>query len=311
MSLFSSYLASGLPAFFPSPARDGEARVARVRAAVRPVGREVLAAAFANEAGPIDKLARGAAAVVTGQQIGLFLGPLYSLYKAATAVVTARFLEEESGVPCVPIYWLQTEDHDFAEIASCAISPSRVLQLPRDDARISVGCRRLPSLTSDLVAQLGECLSGLPHADEVQTLFLSWREGTLISDAFRETLARFFPELVFVDPRRLPAQPLLERAVARAAEIERVLFARGEALRAAGFDEQVRIRPGYTLVFHHPEGPEGPRFRLPRGENGKYLSTSALLRPILQDWALPTAAYVGGPGEIAYLAQATALYPLF
>jgi bacillithiol synthase len=305
-SLFSSYLATGLPAFFPATGQ--EARVARVRAAVRPVAPEMLPAL----SGPVEKLTSGAAAVVTGQQIGLFLGPLYSVYKAATAVAAAEALERESGRPCVPVYWLQTEDHDFAEIAAISILPSRVLQLPREDARISVGCRRLGPEVSDLVAGLGECLAGQPHAGEVMDLFAgSYREDAPMAEAFRGAMARIFPELVFVDPRRLPAAPLFERALQRAPEIERALQVRGDELRAAGFDEQVRPRPGYTLVFHHPDGPDGPRYRLAQGERGKCFSSSALLRPILQDWALPTAAYVGGPGEIAYLAQATALYPLF
>jgi uncharacterized protein YllA (UPF0747 family) len=311
-SLFSSYLDSGMrmSAFFPSPFGDREARVSRVRAAVRPLSEEVLSVLRGPEA-QLEKLRRGAAAVVTGQQIGLFLGPLYSLYKASTAIVAARVLEEEAGVPCVPLFWLQTEDHDFAEIASCTISPTRVLQLALDDARISVGCRRLGPELSDLVAQLGECLSGQPHAEAVQTLFAhAYREGASLSDAFVEVMARFFPELVFVDPRRLPAASLHAIAIERAAEIERVLVARGTELRQAGFDEQVPIRPGMTLLFHH-DGADGPRQRLPQGQTSRWLSTSALLRPILQDFVLPTAAYVGGPGEIAYLAQVTALHPLF
>jgi uncharacterized protein YllA (UPF0747 family) len=289
--------------FFPP-----QDRVARVRAAVRPVSAEVLAALT----GPTDKLKHGAAAVATGQQIGVYLGPLYSLYKAATAVAAARRLEEEAGVPCVPLFWLQTEDHDFAEIASCTILPSRVLQLPPDDARVSVGCRRLGPEAADLARALGKCLAGLPHAEEVQTLFAeAYAPGTLLADAFVKAMSRFYPELVFVEPRRLPSRAVFAQAMARAAEIERVLVERGRALRAAGFEEQVKIRPGYTLLFHHPEGPEGPRFRLRQGEPAEHLSTSALLRPILQDALLPTAAYVGGPGEVAYLAQATALYPIF
>jgi bacillithiol biosynthesis cysteine-adding enzyme BshC len=327
-SLFSSYLASGMrrSQFFPSDFGDREARVARVRAAVRPVAAEVLAALSSPTRANLDKLAHGAAAVVTGQQVGLFLGPLYSLYKAATAVAAAAILEEEAGVPCAPVFWLQTEDHDFAEIASCPILPSRVLQLPLDDARVSVGCRRMPS-DPGLGAALNECLSGQPHAAEVQTLFAaSYHPGAPLADAFRQAMSRFFPELVFVEPRRLPSAPLFERAIERAAEIERTLAQRGDELRQAGFDEQVRPRPGYTLVFHHPEGPDGPRYRIEtrsshnetrssyyetRSSYDETRSSSALLRPIVQDALLPTAAYVGGPGEINYLAQVTALHPLF
>jgi uncharacterized protein YllA (UPF0747 family) len=172
----------------------------------------------------------------------------------------------------------------------------------------------------DLGATLGECLAGQPHAAEVQALFAaSYHPGAPLADAFRQAMSRFFPELVFVEPRRLPSAPLFDRAIARAAEIERALAARGDELRQAGFDEQVRPRPGYTLVFHHPEGADGPRYRIETGSiqsetrssQNETRSSSALLRPIVQDALLPTAAYVGGPGEIKYLAQVTALHPLF
>src|SRR6185436_19420640 len=70
----------------------------------------------------LEALGRGAAVVVTGQQVGLFLGPLYTIYKAATAVVVARVLAAETGTPVVPVFWLQTEDHDLPEIASCGVA---------------------------------------------------------------------------------------------------------------------------------------------------------------------------------------------
>jgi uncharacterized protein YllA (UPF0747 family) len=330
-SLFSSYLASGMreSAFFPSGFGDRAARVARVKAAARPLAAGVVEALRAQNAAlppspareaNLAALGEGAATIVTGQQVGLFLGPLYSLHKAATAVVAARVLQAESGVRCVPIFWLQTEDHDFAEIASATLLPARTLQLAANEARVSVAHRRLGPEVETLVAALGDAIADQPHAAEVHALFgAAYCPGASLAAAFARAMAHFFEELVFVDPRdaRLldGAAPVFHRAVADAAEIERVLVERGEALRQAGFDEQVRPRPGQTLIFHHPEGAEGPRFRLPVGRplDGDPLafSTSALLRPILQDFLLPTAAQVGGPGELAYLGQVTALHPLF
>ncbi len=331
-SLLSSYLASGMrkSAFFPSDFGDASARVARTRsAATRKVAPELVAVlreqngalppSAARDAN-LDALANGAAAVVTGQQVGLFLGPLYTLYKAATAVVAARALAQESGVRCVPIFWLQTEDHDFAEIAGCSVGGAE-LRLPVDDARISVAHRCLDEQVSPLLATLAEALADQPHAAEVCALLSdAYRPGRTLAQAFARALGGFFDELLVLDPRdaRLArlGWPVLKRAIDDAAEIERRLSARGDELRRAGFDEQVPPRPGFTLAFHHPEGPTGPRFRLAQNPphldaNPLCYSTSALLRPLLQDSLLPTAAYVGGPAEVAYLAQVAPLYPLF
>jgi bacillithiol synthase len=319
-SLLSSYLASGMrkSAFYPSDFGDGAARVARVRAAVRPLDGRLVDALWSPHQANLAALREGAAAVVTGQQIGLFLGPLYTFYKAATAVVAARRLGDEAGVRCVPIFWLQTEDHDFAEIASCRIGDTR-LSLPLDDRRCSVSERQLPDQIHEVEASLREAIAGQPHADEVLSrVAAAYRPGATLSRAFSTLLSAFFPELVFCDPRHPAiaaiAFPTLRRAVADGGEIERLLAAQGDALRAAGFDEQVPPRAGQTLVFHHP-GADGPRERIPIGKpiaaEPLELSSSALLRPIMQDALLPTAAYVGGPAEVAYFAQLPPLYRHF
>src|SRR6185312_10577301 len=108
-SLFSAYVESGLAAssLLPSGFGDRQARKEAVaRAAARPARRRAL-----------ENLGKpGTAVVITGQQVGLFLGPLYTIYKAATAIVLAETLAVETGTPVVPIFWMATEDHDFAEI---------------------------------------------------------------------------------------------------------------------------------------------------------------------------------------------------
>jgi bacillithiol biosynthesis cysteine-adding enzyme BshC len=345
-SLFSSYVTSGLraSAFFPSELGTREGRVARVRAAARPVAPSLLQmvrdqnAWFPSDArsASIDALGAGAAAVVTGQQVGLFLGPLYAFYKAATAVVLARALEAESGVRCVPIFWLQTEDHDFAEIARCRVA-SLELKLPADEARICVAERRLPSEIPALVGELRGALGELLHADETAALLAAWyRPGEPLARAFAGVLASLYPELVLIDPRDPTAaelaRPVLRRAIVEADAIDAALAAQGRALRAAGFDEQVRPRPGCSLAFFHPDGEHGPRFRLERDGDawraGDHVlderalldeleraplsfSTSALLRPLVEDTLLPTAAYVGGPAEVAYFAQLAPLWARF
>ena len=298
----------------------------------------------------LELLARpGTAAVVTGQQVGLFLGPLFTLYKAASAIAAARALTEETGTPCVPVFWLQTEDHDLPEINHCFIprsagGPLRVaLELPdASTSRTPVAHRLLgPGVTRALAALRAE-LGSLPHADEhLALLERAYRPEATLAEAFTEVLAALFTDegLIFLDPRdaRLAplAAPVHRRALEDAEAIARGLSARGRALAEAGFSEQVHIRPGAPLCFFSPEGPEGARYRLePAASPGSWslvghpedasvttaelltwleheplrFTTSALLRPLLQDTWLPTAAYVGGPGEIAYFAQLAPLH---
>jgi bacillithiol biosynthesis cysteine-adding enzyme BshC len=271
---------------------------------------------------------RGTVAVVSGQQAGLFLGPLYTFYKALSAIAFARAVERTTGARCVPIFWLQSEDHDYAEIASCTVAPGLTLSLPLDDSICSVAHRQLPAEVSSLVAKLDDVLAPLPHAEEVlQLVRESYVPGRSPVAAFAELLGRIFADegLLLLDPRsegvsRLSA-PLYETALRRSEEIEAILVQRGSQLEAAGLAEQVQIRCGSPLVFFHGTTADGPRQRVWLAKRGELLeaarsqplrlSSSALLRPLVQDALLPSVAYVGGPAELGYLAQCAPLYPLF
>ena len=360
-SFFSAYVA-GEPralAFWREAPLDPAARkAATCRAAERRVAPPLLEALAALDrelpASPARRahlaaLGRpGTAVVVTGQQVGLFLGPLYTFYKAATAVASARALERESGVPCVPLFWLQTEDHDFPEIDHCLLPGppgGPPVRLAIGDGgvpeRRSVAHRRLGEDVQAALAGLEAVLGDLPHAGEVLArVRRHYQPGRTLAAAFAGLLAELFAEegLLFLDPR-LPAvarllAPVYRRALDDAAGIADALAERSRALRAAGFAEQVHVRPGSPLVFFHEDNPEGPRYRLDPAAGGFRLvggdrtvalaelrqaletdplrfSTSALLRPVVQDTLLPTAAYVGGPGEIGYFAQVGALEERF
>ena len=175
-SLFSAYVASGLRAspLLPSGFGDRDARKAAVaRAAARAPSAALVAELAAQQAAfgdspartrALETLARGgAAAVVTGQQVGLFLGPLYTIYKAATAIVLAEALAVEIGTPVVPIFWMATEDHDFAEIDHCSIARAagpplrlRVSADGRSDARAPLADALLAALVAAAVdAEIG------------------------------------------------------------------------------------------------------------------------------------------------------------
>jgi bacillithiol biosynthesis cysteine-adding enzyme BshC len=294
----------------------------------------------------LDELGQdGATVVVTGQQVGLFLGPLYTLHKAATAVARARWIASITGNPCIPLFWLQTEDHDWEEIRRAEVfgPGGRVaFELPAGSAalaRVSLAQRLLPAEVDGLTAALTQVLEALPHGPEVAAMvarhYRSWRTP---GEAFAGVLAELFAEqgLVILDPRtpamgRLAA-PILRRAVEDHDAISGALATRARELASRGFAEQVQTRPGASLAFFHPRGPTGPRYRLVREGAGfttpegsvsvaellarlaadpGWFSTSALLRPIFQDSILPTAAYLGGPAECAYFAQLPPVYERF
>jgi bacillithiol synthase len=361
---FSASFLNGDPAarsFLPLDFRDPAARAAQARrAAARTAAPGALEALFAQNAAfapsaarqaNLEALARpGTAVVITGQQVGLFLGPLYTYYKAATAVAVARALERESGVRCVPMFWLQTEDHDFDEIAYTHVlgptgdaAPVKLTVAPDPWARprSSVTHRRLGPDVDAALAALADALGPAPGAPDVLALLRAhYRPGVPIAQAFAGALAALFADdgLLLFDPRvsavaRLAA-PLYRRAIDDHPAIGRCLDERGRALREAGLDEQVPSRSDCTLVFFHDGEAAGDRFRLNAVGGGWALagsgrpvseaelraclsddplrfSTSALLRPLVQDTLFPTAAYVGGPAELGYFAQLPPLYDLF
>ena len=345
-SFASSYLARDAAARVTLARRAAQRQVSPALTAVLRSQQAVLPPSPARQAN-LEALAGGnCAAVVTGQQVGLFLGPLYTFYKAASAIAVARALQQEAGVRCVPLFWLQTEDHDFTEIASCRVTTADGLTTlalapeAESAARISVAHRTVGPEITGLLDALADHLGDAAGAGEVLAVLRThYVPGRPLAQAFAGALAAIFPDegLLFLDPRdaRLAAlvAPLFRRSLTSAAEIDARLEERGAALRAAGFDEQIPLRPGSSLLFFHEAGPEGPRYRLQRVDGdwrtgtGHHVtqdellaamtrtplafSTSAMLRPLMQDTLLPTVAYVGGPAEVSYFAQLMPLYPLF
>lgn len=313
---------------------SAQALARAARAAARPLAPEVARVVAAQQAhlapsplrdAHLRALAAGAAAVVTGQQVGLFLGPLYTLYKAASAIVLARRIAEAASVPVVPVFWLQTEDHDLPEIASAGMIGETIAVGVDASNRRSIAHLALPSEVESCVDRVAALLGDGPHAREhVARLRRHYRANVRWADAFAGVLGELFaPEgLVIVDPRdrTLAAHvaPVHRRAVHEAATLAAALVERAHELRASGRPVPVHVRPDAPLSFYHPQGATGPRVRSPDvtelaalDRDPLQFSTSALLRPIVQDTLLPTVAYVGGPAEVAYAAQTTPLYRAF
>lgn len=279
----------------------------------------------------LERLAQpGTVAVVTGQQVGLFSGPAYTIYKALTAARLARRLEEE-GQPAVPVFWLATQDHDFEEIQHTwtfdgSHHPVRLsVTKPGADAS-PVGV--LPLQDVPLPA-LRAALEGFPFGSDVATLVeAAYQPGRTHGEAFRELLASLLPGLglVFVDPMlpavREIAAPLLTEALHQAPDLSAAIAYRGNALAERGYHAQVHFDEHTSLVFLMENGRRQSLKRHGRdyllggrkmgiaelAARAVDLSPNALLRPVVQDYLLPTVAYIGGPAELAYLAQSEVLY---
>ncbi len=279
----------------------------------------------------LRRLGSGAAAVVTGQQAGLLMGPLYTFHKASSSILVAQALER-AGTPAVAVFWVQDEDHDFTEAARTAYRAADgglvQIELPDEAPRTSLSARSIPPALPPALDGLAAALRG-PYVEEARTLIGRWRSGGWV-DAFVATLAQVFFDSPLLIVRGRALSPASAESVAhaleRAAPIGEALVANAERIAAAGFRVQVPPRPDCALAFVHPEGRDGPRFR-PRLSGGGFVwpgrprpvplstllswlaedparfSTSALLRPLVQDRLLPTAAQLVGPGEASYLAQ--------
>lgn len=300
-------------------------------------------AALAN----VERLRNGAAAVVTGQQVGLFGGPMLTLMKAATAVRKANEATRVSGREHVPVFWLATEDHDLAEVDQVSL-PGRdgaeTLRLGlRVDRPVPVGALPLDSGTDEgrerLEQTLDQACSLLgwgPGCDLLRECYKPANgESRTLASAFGRWLTIVFAAegLVVMDAasRNFHAlgAPVLQAAIEQADELEAALLERSSELVHAGYHAQVLVAADHSLLFVL-DADSGARQALRRVAGGGWkagtrpystadllailqaeperISPNALLRPIFQDAILPTAAYIGGPAEIAYFAQAAAVY---
>ncbi len=283
----------------------------------------------------IARLRSGAGAVVTGQQVTLFGGPLFTILKAATTIRKAKDASI-AGSPHVPIFWLATEDHDLAEAAQVTF-PDRhelkALRLASDPgSSTAAGKVAIGKSMEDLLTQAAEILGPGPLLDQLSA---SYREGQSLGQAFAQFISHTFAAqgLVVLDASSRAFHALgsdvLRQAIVRADELRVALSDRDQQLAAAGYHSQVLVPPLSSLLFLF-DGSTGARVPLRRTAEGGWhaarqsystaelltildaeperLSPNALLRPVFQDSILPTAAYVGGPSEVAYFAQSQVLY---
>nr|MBA2306386.1 bacillithiol biosynthesis cysteine-adding enzyme BshC [Acidobacteriota bacterium] len=280
-------------------------------------------------------------AIVTGQQAGAFGGPFYTLLKAISAIQLARRASSEHGIPVVPVFWVEAEDHDWAEVRSIVVldanlQPKEIaLPDPAGAGELPVGSLRLDDGVRATLDEL--------HATMLATDFTGWLDTALrtayapgagVGTAFATLLdAVLGPHgLVVFESTDPEAKPFVADLFARELQFpgrtSSLAAGAGAELQARGHQPQVMPQPDSVALFHF----SGPR-RAIRRDQGAFVagderfeaeqlvgsavdhperfSPNVLLRPIVQDALFPTVAYVAGPSELAYLGQLRGVYAHF
>lgn len=281
-------------------------------------------------------------AVFTGQQSGLFGGPLYTIYKALTAIKAAAELTRK-GTPAVAMFWAATEDHDFDEVASVTISGRddliRLTYVNNDDAKEKPVGRHI--LTGEIERLIAELEQELPPTEftrqTVAQLRESWSQGEGYGRAFLRQLAKQLGcfGMIFVDPQDAALKhlsaPIMSLAAENAARITAEIQKRDAALSEVGLHRQVLVEEDYFPLFWETDdgvrtplrlSQDGVRARAVRrtfsipeivkaiADEPHRFSAGVMLRAVVQDYLFPTVLYVGGAAEIAYFAQGGAAYEI-
>jgi bacillithiol biosynthesis cysteine-adding enzyme BshC len=312
---------------YPEERRAGVAAVLRKQNAAFGSGAETNA--------NLERLANGAVAVVSGQQVGLFGGPAYAVYKALTAIQIAEELTH-NGIEAVPVFWMATEDHDLEEVHHATwFNAGKLIhfQMPApDEAGKPVGRIALGTEVERLTREAAELLESDGSDLLAQYLMESYKAQETYGSAFGKLFARLFAQqgLILLDPldeglHRIAA-PLYQHALAERDVLNEKLLQRAKELDRAGFAAQVKVTSKSTLLFYLGDGARqvitvsNGKFhggektwaheelvRLTHAEPEKF-SPNALFRPVVQDFLLPTVASIAGAVEISYLAQSEVVY---
>jgi bacillithiol biosynthesis cysteine-adding enzyme BshC len=281
-------------------------------------------------------------AVVTGQQAGLFGGPLYTLYKALSAIKLAEEMNA-TGVTAVPVFWMATEDHDLEEVASTYfLDHERQIYKAgyKPIAHVEncpVGKVEIDESISQVFDNLRSGLSTVGFSsDSIDVLRRYWKSGMTFGSAFGATILSLLSDygLIMLDPldpdlKRL-AGPIYAKAIERSDDIVASILERDIELKRDGFDSQVLVEGEYFPLFWHDDNggrmalrKVGPESFRPRGQTTEFsrgdllkiaeedparFSPGVMLRPAVQDYLLPAVAYFGGGAEISYFAQNSVVY---
>jgi bacillithiol synthase len=286
---------------------------------------ERLRPAFGEGARLLDRVAGGNGVVVTtGQQPGLFGGPLYTWHKALSALELAATIERETGVPVTPVFWAATDDADFAEGASTVVAtengPQRLEIVERPGDGVPMAHAPLGAEIADAMRQL-EAAAGSVSDPRALTAARAFRETVTLGDAYVAMLRELLEPLgiAVLDASHecvgVAAHGVMASALARAPRVHGALVARRDEARVNGFTTTVDVDRALSLVFEWVNGAGGlpvkRRLTIDEAERAgritNRLSPNVLLRPVMERAILPTIAYMAGPGELAYFGQVSAV----
>jgi len=258
--------------------------------------------------------------VTTGQQPGLFGGPMYTVLKALSALALADRIERDTGIPAAPVFWAATDDADFAEASWTSVAVEgavRRLSIPRRGSEGVVMAEMPLGDTSEQFELLMASAGSAPHAQVLDALRAAYQPDVTVGAAYVRFLrALLEPHGIAVldawhPATRAAARPTLVDALRRASAIDEALALRMVAIERAGFRPQVARVPRLSLVFRSVAGVK-ERIPITQASDVSHradsiLSANVLLRPVVERRILPTVAYIGGPGELAYFSQVTAV----
>lgn len=283
--------------------------------------------------------------IVTGQQVGLFTGPLYTLYKILTTLkLTEQLSHQYHDYNFVPIFWLEGEDHDFEEVSSFSfLNASNELQqlhYPYEDKTSennfgAVGNVNLNESIGTLFSSLHQSLLTTEYSQKVFELFeTAYQKGMTFTRAFIHLFNVLLEDsgLIFFDPHNPDTKkilvPIFEQELNNISHTCQLVITQSELLEKQ-YHAQVKPRAVNLFLFHnggryaiepHERGfsLKGTRRTFSKEEMLGFLKTdpnlfspNVILRPICQDYLFPTLAYVAGPSEVAYFAQFKLLYEDF
>lgn len=284
---------------------------------------------------------RATRAIITGQQAGLFGGPLFTLLKAVTAMKLAAQVERERGVPVVPVFWIDAEDHDWPEVSGCTVLDAdlapRTVRLGdlAGAAQLPIARLTLTDAVGSTIDELAALLPATEFRDELLAgLTRAYQPGRGMAEAFGRWLeAVLGPHGLVVydssDPAaKILVQPILHKEITEPGQTAAIAARAGAALVAAGYHAQVTPAEGAISLFYLNDGRHAIRASGTRAtigdrettleslakeaaEHPEHFSPNVLLRPVVQDAIFPTICYVAGPNELAYLGQLREVYSRF